>query len=156
MATNNNGSQKNSLGLILRALKHKNYRLYFAGHGASLIGTWMQQLAMGWLVYRLTSSAFYLGLVPFCSQLPIFLAAPIAGVFADHCSKRKILITTQILSMLQAFLLAALVYFEEIKVFWIISVSILIGIINAFDIPTRQSFIYEIVDDEEDMPNAIA
>jgi MFS family permease len=156
MVRNSEGSQQNSIELILRALKHKNYRLYFAGHGASLIGTWMQQLAMGWLVYRLTGSAFYLGLVPFCSQLPVFLGAPIAGVFADHCSKRKILITTQILSMLQAFFLSALVFFGKIQLFWIISLSILIGLINAFDIPTRQAFIYEIVDNEEDLPNAIA
>jgi MFS family permease len=156
MVTINDGSQKSSIELILRALKHKNYRLYFSGHGTSLIGTWMQQLAMSWLVYRLTNSAFYLGLVPFCSQIPVFLGAPIAGVFADHCSKRKILITTQILSMLQAFFLSALVFFNEINLVWIILLSVLIGFINAFDIPTRQAFVYEIVDDEDDLPNAIA
>jgi MFS family permease len=156
MTTNNNGSQKNSIELILRALKHKNYRLYFAGHGTSLIGTWMQQLAMSWLVYRITGSAFYLGLVPFCSQIPVFLGAPIAGVIADHSPKRKILITTQILSMLHAFLLAVLVFFGQINLIWIIALSIFIGIINAFDIPTRQAFVYEIVDNEEDLPNAIA
>ncbi len=156
MTANNNGSSKSSVELILRALKHKNYRLYFAGHGTSLIGTWMQQLAMSWLVYRITGSAFYLGLVPFCSQIPVFLGAPIAGVIADHSPKLKILIATQILAMLQAFLLAALVFFGKINLIWIIALSILIGIINAFDIPTRQAFIYEIVDNEEDLPNAIA
>jgi len=156
MTTDSNGSSKNSIELILRALKHRNYRLYFAGHGTSLIGTWMQQLAMSWLVYRITGSAFYLGLVPFCSQIPVFLGAPIAGVIADHNPKRRILIATQILSMLQAFFLAALVFFGKINLPWIIIISTLIGIINAFDIPTRQAFVYEIVDDEEDLPNAIA
>jgi len=156
MTTNNNGSSKNGIALILRALKHKNYRLYFAGHGTSLIGTWMQQLAMSWLVYRITGSAFYLGLVPFCSQIPVFLGSPIAGVIADHHPKRQILITTQILSMLHALLLAVLVLLGYINLIWIVALSIFIGVVNAFDISTRQAFIYEIVDNEEDLPNAIA
>lgn len=155
MTVNNNGSQKSGIKLILRALKHKNYRLFFAGQGISLIGTWMQQLAMGWLVYRLTHSAFYLGLVPFCSQLPVF-GAPIAGVFADHFSKRKILVVTQFLSMIHAMILAALLFFGKIHLGWIIFLSIFIGLVNSFDIPTRQSFVYEMVDDEEDLTNAIA
>jgi MFS family permease len=156
MANNDNGSAQNGIALILRALKHRNYRLYFAGHGTSLIGTWMQQLAMSWLVYRITGSAFALGLVPFCSQIPVFLGSPIAGVIADHKSKRQILLTTQILSMLHAFLLAALVFFGQINLIWIVALSIFIGVVNAFDISTRQAFVYEIVDDEEDLPNAIA
>ncbi len=155
MTANNTGSQKNGIELILRALKHKNYRLFFIGQGISLIGTWMQQLAMSWLVYRLTSSPFYLGLVPFCSQLPV-LCAPFAGVLADHFSKRKILITTQVFSMLQAFILAGLVYYHKIELMWIIILSTFIGIINTFDIPTRQAFVTEMVDSEEDLPNAIA
>ncbi|OQA01277.1 MAG: enterobactin exporter EntS [Planctomycetes bacterium ADurb.Bin401] len=156
MVTNSNGTQTSSIKVALRALKHRNYRLFFAGQGISLIGTWMQQLALGWLVYRLTSSAFYLGVVPFCNQLPVFLGAPVAGVFADHWSKRKILITTQICSMALALTLAGLIYFERIELMWIIIFSISIGVVNSFDIPTRQAFVYEMVDNQEDLPNAIA
>src|SRR4030042_429139 len=102
MAINNNGSpQKNSWTLMLRALRHKNYRLFFFGQGVSLIGTWMQMAALGWLGYRLTGSKFYLGLVAFCGQLPIFLGSLIGGDFADRWPRRKIVIITQIFAMIQ-------------------------------------------------------
>ncbi len=157
MATNNKASQqKSNLGLILRALKYRNYRLFFFGQGVSLIGTWMQQLAISWLVYRITGSAFYLGLVSFCNQIPVFLGAPIAGVFADRWPRRRIVMTTQILAMIQAFILTALVAFDSITLAWIILLSVFIGVINAFDMPTRQAFVCEMVDNEEDLPNAIA
>ncbi len=157
MAENNNGSQqKNSLGFVLRALKHRNYRLFFFGQGTSLIGTWMQMVAISWLVYRLTGSPFYLGLVSFCNLIPVFLVAPIAGVCADRWSRRRIIITTQILAMMQAFLLAAMVAFDSITLMRIILLSIFMGIINAFDMPARQAFVYEMVDSDEDLPNAIA
>jgi MFS family permease len=157
MAANNNGSQqKSNLGLMLRALKHRNYRLFFFGQGTSLIGTWMQQTAIGWLVYRLTGSPFYLGLVSFCNQIPVLLASAIAGDCADRWPRRRIVIITQVLAMIQAFLLTAMVAFESVTMLRIILLSIFMGVINAFDMPTRQAFVSEMVDNEEDLPNAIA
>jgi MFS family permease len=157
MAINNNGSQqKGELALMLRALKHRNYRLFFFGQGVSLIGTWMQQAALGWLVYRLTHSEFYLGLVSFCGQIPIFLGSLIGGIFADRWPRQKIVIITQILAMIQAFALAAIVYYEAATITRIILLSIFLGAINAIDMPTRQAFVPEMVDDKEDLPNAIA
>jgi MFS family permease len=116
----------------------------------------MQQTAISWLVYRLTGSAFYLGLVSFCSQIPVFLGSPIAGVFADRWPRRRIVMTTQVLAMIQAFLLTAMVAFEGATMLRIVLLSIFMGVINAFDMPTRQAFVYEMVDKDEDLPNAIA
>ena len=141
---------------ILRALHHKNYRLFFGGQSISLIGTWMQQIAMSWLVYRLTNSALLLGIVGFSSQIPVFLLASIAGVYADRWNRHRILVATQTLSMIQALTLAFLALTGTIHVWQIIALSIAIGVINAFDMPTRQSFIVEIVDKPEDLGNAIA
>src|SRR4030042_1568118 len=113
MAINNNGSpQKNSWVLMLRALRHRNYRLFFTGQGISLIGTWMQMAALGWLVYRLTGSPYYLGLVAFCGQIPVLFGSLIGGYFADRWPRRRIVIITQVLAMVQAFGLAAIVYFD--------------------------------------------
>jgi MFS family permease len=157
MTNNNNGSQqKSNLRLMLRALKYRNYRLFFAGQGISLIGTWMQMAALGWLVYRLTGSSFYLGLVAFCTQIPVLLGSLIGGDFADRWSRRRIIIITQILAMIQAFLLAAMIAFDSITMTRIILLSIFLGAINAFDMPTRQAFVPEMVDDDSDLPNAIA
>lgn len=140
----------------LRALRHKNYRLFFTGQSISLIGTWMQQVALSWLVYRLTDSAFLLGLVGFASQIPTFIFASFAGVFADRYSKHKIIITTQTLAMIQAFILAFLTLTSSIQIWQILSLSLFSGLINAFDMPTRQSFVIDMVDDRNDLPNAIA
>jgi MFS family permease len=140
----------------LRALKYRNYRLYFAGQGLSLIGTWIQQVAMGWLVYRLTNSAFLLGLVGFVGTIPTFLLTPFAGVFADKWNRRKVLIITQTLSMLQALILAVLALFEIVTIWQIMILATFIGCVNAFDAPTRQSFLLEIVENKEDIGNAIA
>jgi len=157
MAANNNGSQqKSNLGLMLRALKHRNYRLFFFGQGVSLIGTWMQQAAVGWLVFRVTGSPFYLGLVSCCSQIPVLLASAIAGDCADRWPRRRIVIITQVLAMIQAFLLTAMVALDGITMMRIILLSLFMGVINAFDMPTRQAFVSEMVDNEEDLPNAIA
>ncbi len=145
-----------SIKHTLRALRHRNYRLFFSGQGISLIGTWMQQIALGWLVYRMTDSAFLLGLVGFSSQIPTFLLASFAGVLADRVNKHKIIITTQILAMVQAFILAALTLTDTIQIWQIISLSLLSGFINAFDMPTRQSFVIDMVEDKNDLPNAIA
>jgi MFS family permease len=141
---------------IVRALHHKNYRLFFGGQSISLIGTWMQQIAMSWLVYRITGSALLLGIVSFSSQIPVFLLASIAGVYADRWNRHRMLVATQTLSMIQALILAFLTLYGAIQVWQIIALSIFIGVINAFDMPTRQSFIVQIVDKPEDLGNAIA
>ena len=141
---------------LLRALRSRNYRLFVAGQGVSLIGTWMQQVAMSWLVYRLTGSAFLLGVVGFTSQVPSFLLAPVAGVLADRWNRRRLLIMTQALAMLQAVLLATAVLSGVIQVWQIIVLSLFLGVVNAFDIPIRQSFVVEMVAHREDLGNAIA
>ena len=141
----------------LRALKHKNFRLYFSGQGLSVIGTWVQRIALTWLVYRLTNSAFLLGVVGFAGQIPLLIVTPFAGVLADRLDKHKILLYTQSLSMVQAFVLAGLVLLNTIQVWEIIALSIILGIFDALDMPTRQSFMVEMVgNNREDLGNAIA
>ncbi|MDP2924445.1 MAG: MFS transporter [Candidatus Omnitrophota bacterium] len=142
--------------LIFRSLRYRNFRLFFSGQLISLIGTWMQTIAMSWLVYRLTNSAFILGLVGFFSQIPAFLLTPFAGVLIDRWNRHRILVITQTLSMLQAFVIAFLVIKGVVAVWHIIFLSLLLGLINAFDIPTRQSFIIDMVEKKEDLANAIA
>lgn len=144
------------LKFVLRALRYRNYRLFFGGQAISLIGTWMQQIALGWLVYRLTDSAFLLGLVGFATQIPTFFIATFAGVIADKYDNHKIIVTTQSLAMIQAFLLAYLTFSHQVTIWHIIALCIFIGVINAFDMPTRQSFVIEMVEDKNDLPNAIA
>lgn len=141
---------------ILRALRYRNYKLFFGGQSISLIGTWMQQIALGWLVYRLTNSAFLLGVIGFASQIPTFLFASFAGVFADRYNKHKIIIITQTLAMLQAFLLSVLTLTHVIQIWHIILLSIFSGLINAFDMPTRQTFVIDLIEDKNDLSNAIA
>jgi MFS family permease len=152
----NNTDGVHGIKNVLRSLRNRNYRLFFVGQGISLIGTWMQQLAMSWLVYRLTGSAFLLGVVSFSGQIPISIVAPFAGVIADKLNRHKILFVTQTLAMIQALVLAILVMTDRILSWHIIALSIFLGIINGFDMPTRQAFVYEMVDIEEDLPNAIA
>ncbi len=142
--------------VAFRSLKHRNYRLFFAGQGISLIGTWMQQIAMSWLVYQMTHSALLLGVVGFSGQIPSFLLAPFAGVLADRWNRRRVLVITQTLSMLQAFALAALVLTKTVSVWHIIPLSILLGCVNAFDITTRQAFVPDMLEKREDLGNAIA
>ena len=142
--------------LIFRALSHRNYRLFFGGQAISLTGTWMQQIAMSWLAYRLTHSALLLGVVGFTSRIPTFLLASLAGVLADRWNRHRILVITQTLSMVQAMILAILVLTETVAVWHIISLSLLLGLINAFDIPTRQSFVVDMIEKREDLGNAIA
>jgi MFS family permease len=143
------------LKLVLPALQYRNYRLFFGGQGISLIGTWMQRIAMWWLVYRLTNSPFLLGVVGFTGQIPIFLLTPFAGVLADRMNRQRVLVITQTLAMMQAFILALLVLAGAIAVWHIISLSIFLGVIDAFDMPVRQSFMVEIVQ-AKDLGNAIA
>jgi len=153
------GMQVNALHhirLLLRAFRYRNYRLFFFGQGISLIGTWVQHVAMSWLVYRLTGSALLLGTVAFAAQIPSFLLSPLAGVAADRWNRRRLLIATQSLSMLQASILAVLVVTGAVATWHLIALSAFIGVINAFDIPIRQSFVVEMVEKKEDLGNAIA
>ncbi|MGD9787368.1 MAG: MFS transporter [Sulfuricellaceae bacterium] len=142
--------------LSFRALRHRNFRLYFSGQLVSLVGTWMQQVAMGWLVYRLTGSVFLLGVVGFSSQIPILLFAPFGGVFSDRFNRHRLLILTQALAMLQAFSLAALTLAHLVQVWHLIVMAALLGLINAVDAPARQSLVVFLVEKREDMANAIA
>ena len=146
----------NRLRFALRALRHRDFRLFTAGQSVSLIGNWMQQVAMGWLVYRLTNSAFLLGLIAFASQSPVFFLGPIAGVIADRANRHRVVILMQALMMLQAGVLAYLVVIGDIKYWHVLTLSIVFGIINAFEIPVRQAFLLEMVKSKEDLPNAIA
>ena len=141
---------------MMRAFKYRNYRLFFGGQGVSLIGTWMQRIALSWLVYRLTGSAMLLGIVGFCGQIPIFLLSPFAGVLADRLDRHRILLVTQTLFMVQAFTMAYLVLSGRVQVWHIIAISVFIGLVNAFDIPARQSFVIDMVTRKEDLGNAIA
>ncbi len=141
---------------LLRALRYRNYQLFFGGQLISLIGTWMQSLAMSWLIYRMTGSAFLLGFIGFTSQISSFFITPVAGVWADHANRRKLVIMTQSLMMLEAFALAALVFTRAIQVWHIIVLSMFLGIVNSFDMPVRQSFTVDMVENKEDLGNAIA
>lgn len=143
-------------GFVLRALKHRNFRLFFSGQLVSLIGTWMQQVAISWLVYRLTDSPFLLGVVVFSGQIPTFLLAPFAGVMADRWNRHRILVVTQTLSMALAFVLSLLVLTSAVQVWHIIAVAACLGVINSFDMPTRQSFFIHMIEKREDLGNAIA
>jgi len=144
------------LKTTLRALSHRNFRLFFLGQGISLVGTWMQIIAMSWLVYRLTRSAFLLGLVGFAGQIPTFLFSSLAGVLADRWNRQRMVIITQTLLLIQASVLAILVLGHWITIWQIIALSIFAGLVNAFDIPIRQSFMVDMVDRKEDLGNAIA
>lgn len=144
------------LAFMLRALSHRNYRLFFSGQSISLIGTWMTRIATSWLVYRLTNSALLLGVVGFAGQIPAFVLAPFAGVIVDRWNRHRLLVTTQILALLQSLALAILALTGLINIWHIIILSILQGLINAFDMPARQAFVVEMVEKREDLANAIA
>ncbi len=139
-----------------RALRHRNFRLFFIGQSISLIGTWMTRVATSWLVYRLTGSALLLGVVGFAGQIPTFLLAPFAGVWVDRLDRRKLLVWTQVLAGLQSLALAALTLSKVINIHEIIWLSALQGLINAFDMPGRQAFLVQMVEDKQDLSNAIA
>ena len=151
-----------NLRFMLRAFRYRNYRLFFSGQIVSLIGTWLSMVATNWLVYRLASesnnsnAAVVLGAVGFAGQIPIFLLAPFAGVWVDRISRRRILMTTQALAMLQSFALALLSWYGVITIWQIVALNTLQGLINAFDMPARQAFVVEIVGDRNDLSNAIA
>ena len=147
---------KDRIETTFRALRSRNFRLFLFGQGISNVGTWMQRVALYWLVYKLTSSAFLLGLVGFASYIPLLIVSPFAGVLIDRYSKMRIVMTAQALAMLQALLLAFLVLSGRIEIWHIITLSLVLGVINAFDIPGRQSFYVNLIDKKEDLPNAVA
>jgi MFS family permease len=140
---------------MFRSFRHRNFALFFSGQIISLVGTWMQSVAQSWLVYRLTQSSALLGMVVFASMIPSFVLAPFGGLVADRFDRRRILVTTQSLAMILALVLAGLTIGGVVRVWEIIVLATLLGIVNAFDIPTRQAFVVEIVG-REDMSNAIA
>ncbi len=139
-----------------RALRHRNFRLFLGGQFVSLVGTWLQSVALGWLLYRLTHSAVVLGLSGFLTQIPSLVLSPLAGVWADRWNRHRMVIGTQALSMVQALALAALVLSGHSAVVPILLLQLLIGIANAADVPARQAFVVEMVAGSDDLPNAIA
>ncbi len=141
---------------LLRALRHRNYRLFFAGQSLSLVGTWITRIATSWLIYRLTGSALLLGVVGFCGQIPSLFLAPVAGVFMDRWDRHRVLVVTQVFSMLQSFALAALALAGIITVEEVLGLQVLQGVINAFDTPARQAFVVSMIEDRADLANAIA
>ncbi len=149
-------SANTGLSHIFRSLKYRNYRLFFAGQSLSLVGTWMQRIAVSWLAYRLSNSALVLGIIAFSGQIPSFILAPVGGVAADRYSRHRILVVTQILAMLQALILAVLVLTGNIQIWHLGLLSAALGAINAFDMPTRQAFVVEMLEDSKDLSNAIA
>ncbi len=142
--------------LLVRALRHRNYRLFFTGQTISMVGTWMQDIAINWLIYQLTGSALLLGTVTFCSKIPGFILGPVAGLLVDRFSRHKIIVFTQVISMLQALVMAVLVLYNRIEVWHVMALGTLLGCVQAFDMPARHAFIVDMVDDREDMNNAIA
>src|SRR3978361_704904 len=129
----------------LRALRHRNFQLFFAGQVVSLTGTWMESVAQAWLVYRLTGSSVLLGLVSFANQIPVFLISPVGGYVADRWNRHKIIVFTQCASMVLALTLAFLTLSHRIQIWQLFLLASLLGIVNAFDVPARQSFLVEMV-----------
>lgn len=148
--------QPGGIAFMFRALKHRNYALFFSGQMVSMIGTWMTRIAISWLVYKLTGSALLLGVVGFAGQIPSFALAPFAGVLVDRWSRHRVLVVTQVLAMLQSAALAALDLTGTIKIWHVVGLAVFQGLINAFDMPARQAFVVEMVTDRNDLANAIA
>ena len=151
-----NNIRRGGLKAVIRTLGSRNFRLFFYGQGISLIGTWMQQVAMSWLIYSMTDSAMMLGLINFVARIPIFLTSPFLGVLADRWNRHRIVVVTQSLSMIQALTMAFLVLGHVVQVWHLFALSLIIGLINAMDLPSRQSLLSEMVDNKEDLGNAIA
>ena len=148
--------KEQALQTMSRALRHRNYRLFFIGQSISLIGTWMTRLTTNWLVWRLTHSPEMLGLLGFIGQIPTFVLAPFAGVWVDRLNRHRLLTATQVLAMLQSFALAALTLSGIVQVWEVFVLQAMQGVINAFDMPSRQALMVNLVEDRTDLPNAIA
>src|SRR4051812_9170583 len=144
-----------AVGHTFRALRHRNFRLFLGGQIVSLVGTWMQNVAQSWLVYRLTHSALLLGTAWFCSQIAVFALGPLGGLASDRYSRRKVVVITQTLSMLQAFALGALTLSGKIEVWHVLALAVVLGVIHAFDMPGRQALVVEMTS-QEDLINAIS
>ena len=142
--------------LIFRSFQYRNYRLFFGGQSISLIGTWMQRIAMPWLVYHVSGSVFLLGVVSFAGQIPTFILSPVAGVLTDRWNRYWVLVVSQIVAMIQALVLTWLFYAGTIQIWHIVALSALLGCFNAFDVPSRQAFVIDMVEKKEDLGNAIA
>jgi MFS family permease len=142
-------------GGMFRSLRHRNYRLFYMGQSISLIGNWLQWAAMNWLIYELTHSAFWLGAVGFC-RISIMFVAPFAGILSDRMDRRSLIVITQILATIQPVILAVLTWTGWINPYWIVVLSVYAGIVAAFDIPIRQAFVVEMIEDKADLGNAIA
>src|ERR1700690_1904447 len=140
---------------MIRAMRHRNFQLFFSGQMISLVGTWMDNIAEAWLVYRLTGSSLLLGTVAFAGQIPIFLLGPIGGLVADRFDRRSIIVVTQVSSMILASILSFLTLTGRVTVWEVILLASLMGVVNAFDVPARQSFLVEMVGGE-DLMNAMA
>ena len=140
----------------LRAFRSKNFRIFYAGQGLSLLGNWIQMVAMSWLVYRVSGSALLLGVTAGAQQLPVLFLSPIAGVWADRVNRRRLLMLIQSLAFVQALTLALLTFAEAIRIPHLIALALFLGIITAFETPTRQAFLLELIEHREDLPNAIA
>jgi MFS family permease len=140
----------------LRAFRSKSFRIFYAGQGLALLGNWIQNVAMSWLVYRLTGSALLLGLTAGAQQLPVLFLSPIAGVWADRVNRRRLLVLIQSLAFLQALTLALLTFADAVRVPYLIGLALLLGMITSFETPTRQAFLLELIEHREDLPNAIA
>jgi len=149
-------NKQGALQVAGRAFGHRNYRLFFAGQGTSLIGTWMQQIAMSWLVYRLTGSPSLLGVISFITMAPVFFVTSVAGVFVDRWDRCRLLLLTNLLAMIQAAILGVLTLTGHIVVWHIFVLGFCLGFVNAFDMPTRQAFLIDIVERKEDLNSAIA
>jgi predicted MFS family arabinose efflux permease len=147
--------QAMSLPRTFRALRHRNFRLFISGQIISLVGTWMQNVAQSWLVYRLTHSELLLGTAWFCSQIPVFALGPLGGLASDRYSRHRLVVVTQILSLVQAFALAALTLTGRVEVWHVLALSATLGIINAFDMPARQSLVIQMTS-RDDLLNAIS
>ncbi len=148
-------NSSSALSVTFRALRHRNFQLFFGGQLISLIGTWMQSVAQAWLVYRITGSSLLLGAVGFAGQIPVFLVAPVGGIVADRLNRQRVVIGTQVASMILALILALLTLTHTVQVWHIFILAALLGVVNAFDIPARQSFLVDMVG-KEDLMNAIA
>ncbi|TET22691.1 MAG: MFS transporter [Candidatus Stahlbacteria bacterium] len=148
--------RRDGLKLLTRAFGYRNFRLYFGGHTVSLIGYWMQRVTLGWLVYRITNSPLILGVVGFTTMIPNFFISPFAGVLIDRVSRHRVILTSQILASLQALVLAVLTLTDVIQLWHVIALSLFYGLIRAFDIPARQAFIVQMVEQRENVGNAIA
>ncbi|MBV8033119.1 MAG: MFS transporter [Betaproteobacteria bacterium] len=140
----------------LRALRHRNFRLFYLGQGTSQIGFWLQQIATGWLIYKLSGSAFLLGLAAFALQIPFLVLAPLAGVYLDRLDRRRVLVTTNCVAFLQASAMFALVAAGEVQPWHLVAANLVLGVVSACDAPARQSILVELVGGKADLPNAIA